>query len=189
MRILPSTIWNLLALPGERTRFIRYWFLVFSFLVVLPNLGFIIEILFNQPFLNLSERLAEVLSLYTNTFRFLFEPITFSIILLSVVLALNFQIIRFIRRHNQAARGRLRSTMTMLVGGHCVACGGSLLAPLVSLFTGSGAYFSSERYFKIQALTLALNLIAILIALVSMARATGAVETILQSKRLSSART
>lgn len=184
MGALLITIRNVLAQPGEKMRLLKYWFLVFSFLVVLPNIGFVFEILFNQPLLSVSQRLAEVISLYTNTFWFLLEPVTFSIVILSVILALNFQIIRFIRRHNQVVSGRLRSTVTMLVGGHCVACGGSLLAPFISLLTGSSIYYSSERYVKIQVLTIALNLLAITIALVSMTRANGAVKTIIHSKRL-----
>lgn len=174
-----TTLKNLLNQPGEKTRLFKYWFIVFSFLVIVPNIGFILEVLFNQPILTISERLALVLSLYDNSFRFLLEPVTFSIMVLSVVLALNFLVIRFVRRYNQAAKGRLRSTVTMLVSGHCVACGGSLLAPLASLLTGTGSYFSSDRYLKIQLLTISLNLLAMAIALWSMKRASRTVNMIL----------
>lgn len=179
MRTLFVTIQRLLQQPGERVRLFKYWFLVFSFLVIVPNIGFILEILFNQPTLTIPQRLSFVFSLYGNSFRFLLEPITFSIMVLSVVLAFNFLIIRFIRRHNQVVKGRLRSTVTMLVSGHCVACGGSLLAPLASLATGSGSYFSSDRYFKIQLLTISLNLLAMAIALWSMKRASRTVNMIM----------
>lgn len=181
MRTLTITIRRLLQQPGERARLFKYWFVVFSFLVVVPNIGFILEVLLNQPILTIPERLALVFSLYGNSFRFLLEPVTFSIIVLSVVLALNFLVIRFIRRYNQAAKGRLRSTITMLVSGHCVACGGSLIAPLASLLTGTGSYFSSDRYLKIQLLTISLNLLAMAIAIWSMKRASKTVNTILAS--------
>lgn len=181
MRTLFVTLRRLLQQSSERVRLFKYWFIVFSFLVIVPNIGFILEILFNQPTLTIPERLAFVFGLYGNSFRFLLEPITFSIMVLSVVLAFNFLIIRFIRRHNQAAKGRLRSTVTVLVSGHCVACGGSLLAPLASLFTGTGSYFSSDRYFKIQLLTIGLNLLAMAIALWSMKRASRTVNMILSA--------
>ena len=179
MRTLTVAIHRLLQQPGERARLFKYWFAVFSFLVVVPNIGFMLELLFNQPILTVPERLALVFSLYGNSFRFLLEPVTFSIMVLSVVLALNFLVIRFVRRYNQAAKGRLRSTVTILVSGHCVACGGSLLAPLASLLTGTGSYFSSDRYLKIQLLTISLNLLALAIALWSMKRASRTVNMIL----------
>lgn len=170
---------KLLKQPGEKPRLFKYWLVVFSFLIVLPNIGFIIEVLFNQPILGIPERLALVFSLYGNSFRFMLEPVTFSIMVLSVVLALNFLVMRFVRSHNQAAKGRFRSTVTMLIGGHCVACGGSLLAPLASLLAGTGSYFSSVRYLKVQLLTISLNLLAIAIALWSMKRASKTISMIL----------
>lgn len=184
MQRVLHTINQLLQQPGERKRFFKYWFLVFSFLVVLPNVGFILEILFNQPILSIPERLALVLSLYGNSLRFLFEPVTFSIVMLSIVLALNFQLIRFIRHHQQQASGRLKSTAAMLISGHCVACGGSLLAPILSLFTGSGSYFSSERYWKLQIFAVLLNLIAMYIAYRSMKKAAGPVLLLTQPARV-----
>lgn len=179
MKKLLDTIRKLLSQKGEKKRLFKYWVLVFSFLVVIPNIGFILEVLFNQPILTIPQRLALVFSLYGNSFRFLLEPVTFSIMALSIVLALNFLVIRFVRRYKQAAKGRLGSTFTMLVSGHCVACGGSLLAPLTSLITGTGSYFSSDRYLKIQLLTISLNLIAMAIAIWSMKLASGSVRMIL----------
>lgn len=184
MRKVLLTINQLLQQPGERARFLKYWFLVFSFLVVLPNLGFILEILFNQPILSIAERLVLIFSLYGNSLRFLFEPVTFSIVLLSIVIALNFQLIRFVRRHQLQAGGRFKSTITILISGHCVACGGSLLAPLISLFTGTGSYFSGERYMKIQIVTVALNLVAMYIAYRSMKKAASTVLLLTQTARI-----
>lgn len=181
MRTLTIAIRRLLQQPGERIRLLKYWFAVFSFLVIVPNIGFILEVLFNQPILTIPERLALVLSLYGNSLRFLFEPVTFSIMLLSVVLALNFLVIQFVRRSNKTVKGRLGGTVSMLVSSHCVACGASLLAPVISLIGGTGAYFSSERYVRLQLITVSLNLIAMAIALRSMTRASKRVSLILTS--------
>lgn len=182
MRQLLAILKRLLSQPGEKVRLLKYWFLVFSFMLVVPNIGFILEVLFNQPILTIAERIELVSSLYGNSLRFLFEPVTFSVVLLSILLALNFQLIRFVRRHKQATGGRLRSTLTMFVSGHCVACGGSLLAPLTSLFTGSTSYFSSERYLMTQLVTIGLNVAAMSIALWSMKRAAPAVQFALRTK-------
>ena len=179
MTRLAITLNRLLALPGEKVRLVKYWFAVFSFMVIVPNIGFIIEIMFNQPILTIPERFEEIFSLYGNSIRFLLEPVTFSIMLLSIVLALNFLVIRFVRRQNQKTKGHLGGTVSMLISSHCVACGGSLLAPVVSLIGGTGTYFSSERYARLQLLTISLNLIAMAIALRSMSRVGKTINTIL----------
>jgi hypothetical protein len=179
MARLATTLNQLLALPGEKARLLKYWFAVFSFLVIVPNIGFIIEIMFNQPILTIPERFVEIFSLYGNSLRFLLEPVTFSIVMLSVVLALNFLVIRFVRRHDERTKGRLGGTVSMLISSHCVACGGSLLAPVVSLIGGTGTYFSSERYVRLQLVTIILNLVAMAIALRSMSRAGKTINMIL----------
>lgn len=175
MKRLLIALQNLLRQPGEKPRLLLYWFLVYSFLILVPNLGFIIEVLFNQTILTLRERMQLVFSLYTNALQFLTEPVTLSIILLSVLLALNFLVIGYIRKRNQQQKGRFRSTVAMLVSSHCVACGGSLLAPVISLLGGGtiGTFsFSSTRYLQLQLLTLTLNAIAMAITLRSMYKAT-----------------
>jgi uncharacterized membrane protein len=180
MRKVAQAIKQVLREPGEKVRLFVYWFLVLSFLVLIPNIGFILEVLFNQTFLPWSERFNYVSSLYTNTFRFILEPVMLSLVILSFVLALNFLVIKFVRQRNRAVGGRYGGTVAMLVSSHCVACGGSLLAPLAGLFTGAGAYFSNDRYLKLQLLTVTLNLIAIAIAYRSMRKAAGSVLTLAQ---------
>lgn len=174
MKKLYTAIIRILRQPGEKSRLLLYWFLVYSFLILVPNLGFIIEVIFNQTILPLGERFQLVFALYTNPLRFLNEPVTLSIVLLSILLALNFLVIGYIRKKNQQQKGRLRSTVAMLVSSHCVACGGSLLAPVISLLGGGtiGTFsFSSTRYLQLQLLTLFLNGIAIAITLRSMYKA------------------
>lgn len=183
MSKVSQAIVEVLNQPGEKLRLFVYWFLVLSFLVLVPNIGFILEILFNQTFLPWLDRLSYVSSLYTNTFVYILEPTMLSIVILSFVLALNFLVIRFVRRRNEAVGGRFGGTMAMLVSSHCVACGGSLLAPLAGLLTGTGAYFSSDRYIKLQLFTIALNVIAIFIAYRSMRKASGSI--LLLSKQYS----
>ena len=183
MSKVSHAIVEVLSQPGEKRRLLFYWFLVLSFLVLVPNVGFILEILFNQTFLSWLERISYVSTLYSNTFRYVLEPTMLSIIVLSFVLALNFLVIRFVRRRNEAVRGRFGGTIAMLVSSHCVACGGSLLAPLAGLLTGTGAYFSSDRYIKLQLFTIALNMIAIAIAYYSMRKASGSI--LLLSKQYS----
>lgn len=165
----------LLGQPGGLRRFLSYWLIVFVLLITIPNIGYIVEVLFNLPILSAGERLGYLISPYANTLGAALEPITFSLLLLTLALALNFLFIRFIRSNQQSGKGRLSSTLVMLVSSHCIACGGSLLAPLVSLVAGSGAYFSSERYVRLQLLTLGLNLVALLIVYRSLYKAAGTI--------------
>lgn len=171
------TVQRVLQEPGQKLRLLWYWFLVFSFLIIIPNLGFIYEVLFNQTVLPLGERIAYALSLYTNSFRYLLEPVALSIMVLSVLLALNFLVIKFVRQNNRQQGGRFKSTLAMLVSSHCVACGGSLLSPIISLLGGGvGTFsFSSSRYLQLQLFTITLNLIAMAITLRSIYKASDTV--------------
>lgn len=162
MRKVLKAIRQLLLQPGERSRITLYWFIVLSLLLFIPNIALLIEITFNQPLLTFGQRLMFIYDIYANTIRYLLKPITLSLVLLSAVLAINFAMIRFIRRKNQSASGKLNSTVAMLVSSHCLACGGSLISPLVGLIGGTGAYIGSG-YTKMQTITVILNIIAIVI--------------------------
>lgn len=165
MHRIIQAIKRFLQQPTEKSRVIRYWFLTLSFLLLIPNLALLIEITFNQPLLTLGQRIGFVIEIYTNTFSYLFEPVTLSIVILSLVIAFNFAMIRFVRKQNRSTKGRLSGTIAMLVSSHCVACGGSLLAPLLSLISGTGSTYIGGGYSRLQALTVILNTVAILIAL------------------------
>lgn len=164
MRRVLQAIKGLSNQPKEKTRLFVYWFLTLSFLLLIPNLGLLVEITFNQPLLTFSQRLGLVFDIYANTFRFMFQPITLSIVILSLVLAFNFAMIRFVRKKNQTARGRLSGTLAMLVSSHCIACGGSLLTPLIGLIGGTSGTYIGGGYSRLQTLTVILNTFAILIA-------------------------
>ena len=49
-----------------------------------------------------------------------------------------------------------------IVGSHCIACGGTFIAPLVTTIAGSGAYFSAERINTAVTISVVINAIAIL---------------------------
>lgn len=171
----------MLTIPGEKVRLFWYWFGVFSVLVITPNLGYVLGVLFSVKDIGIVERLGLVSTIYSNSLLFVFQPIPLSVFILSLILAVNFSVIQFVRRNRVQMGGRLRSTLTVFVSGHCVACGGSLLAPFFSLLTGTSSYFSSERYLKIQLLTVILNLVAMAIAIWSMKRSAGALHAALEN--------
>lgn len=171
MKRIPTAIARLLSLPGERGRFVYYWFLVLSFLLLVPNIALILELTFNQPLLSPLDKLGFLTDIYASVIRFFFEPVTFSIFILSVVLAVNFQVIRFMRNVTKSTKGRVAGTLTMLISSHCIACGGSLLAPLISLVGGTGGSYIGAGYSRLQMLTIGLNVLAIMIALRSIYKA------------------
>lgn len=175
MRRLLRAISIILSTPGEKARLYCYWLAILSVIILIPNVGLIYEVLANQVTLPMVRRIAFVFSLYSNTFRFILEPVMLTTVLLSVVLALNFLVIRFVRKRNAVAHGRFSGTVAMLAGSHCVACGSSLLAPLFSLIGGTGAYLSGDRYLRLQLLSIGLNLLAMYIAVRSMKKAAGSV--------------
>lgn len=162
----------LLSQPGGRKRFATYWLVVFVLIITIPNIGYMLEVLLNLPILSVGEKISYLLSPYLNTLGASLEPVTLSLLVLTLALALNFLFIRYIRTHQQSAKGGLGSALVMFVSSHCVACGGSLLAPVVSFIAGSGgAYFSAERYERIQLMTIGLNVLATIIAVLSIRKA------------------
>ncbi|HIA91611.1 TPA: hypothetical protein EYO12_00655 [Candidatus Saccharibacteria bacterium] len=98
--------------------------------------------------LNIFEKLSFFLDSITNLFRYSSDPRAASIIVFSFIAAINFFLMVRAYRNKQAIKNKragTASTLGALIGTHCVACGGSLLAPLVTTIAGSGAYFSSSR--------------------------------------------
>lgn len=159
----------LLNQPGEKPKLAKYWFISLSFLLLIPNLALLGELIFNQPALAIGQRFGFVAGIYVTAFSNLFNPVIFTLMVLAWVIAFNFALIGFVRRKNKTSKGKLSSTLSVLVGSHCATCGTSLLSPLVSLFTGSGAYIGSG-YSSLQIFTVAANLFAIAISLWSIHR-------------------
>lgn len=154
-----------LQLPHEKKRVASYWLLTLSFLLLMPNFALLAEVTFNQPLLTFGERIGFVGEIYANTLRYLLEPIILSTIILSLLLALNFALIAYVRKKNKNVGGSLNDTLTMLVSSQYVAGGASLLATLVSLVGGTGGTFIGGSFSRLQTLIVILNTAAILIAL------------------------
>lgn len=51
--------------------------------------------------------------------------------------------------------------MAVMIGFHCIGCGASLLAPLVTTLAGTGAYLSADRYAASQLLSAGVNIAGI----------------------------
>jgi hypothetical protein len=148
-------------------------------MLVLPNVAFIKVALFDLSVLTIVERTGLVASLYTNPFTYILEPVTLTTIILSLLLAVNFLLIRFVRQFQRRIAGRVQSTVSMLLTGHCVACGASILAPLISLVGGTGgSYFSASRYYRLQFFALALNVIALTLTYRSIRKSARVAQTV-----------
>lgn len=103
---------------------------------------------FQNPSLDIWSKIIFALESITNIFKNITNPLAFSIILFSLLAAVNILIMTYLLRNKTKARVDKRTsaaTVAALVGSHCVTCGGSLLAPVLTALAGSGAYFSSAR--------------------------------------------
>jgi len=65
------------------------------------------------------------------------------------------------KRKAKGAKASAFGSVGAIVGSHCIACGGSFIAPLVTTLAGSGAYFSGARVNTAIALSVGINFIAI----------------------------
>lgn len=152
--------------------FLLLWFLTVTLFIWLININLLAFVL-TAPVFTAVERADFILSAYANFFRYLNNPVALSSVIFSILVAVNFTLIVFLWREGKqrvkTAGGNVGAFVSM-VGAHCVSCGTSLVAPLVTALAGSGAYFSAERFAATQMLATGANLLGITLILWSTKR-------------------
>ena len=93
------------------------------------------------------EKLSYFLSPYVNSFTYFFhDPVTASRLIFSILVGLNIMLYVYIRRRQQTVSSRksLGGLATAMIASGCVACGTSLLSPLlVGVSAGASAIIGS----------------------------------------------
>lgn len=130
----------------------RYWLLpawitvlwLFTYLLNLNLFGYI----FANTALSFVDKLAFVFQSFANTFANLDNPRSLSLAVFSFLATVNILLMVRLFRERRSKAGLTKTgsaTVVALIGSHCVACGGSLLAPFITALAGSGSVFSSAR--------------------------------------------
>ena len=82
---------------------------------------------------------------YLNLFRFGFDLTPVTLVLIAVFQGVSFAVLRFIRQAQRKKKRQNYGTLGMaLLGSGCVACGGSVIAPLIGLFTSGSSVVLSQ---------------------------------------------
>lgn len=143
--------------------FLLLWLITISIFLWLVNLNLLAYIV-SSPVLTPFGKIDFIFDTYTSFFT-ISNPVSLSRLFFSLLLAINLTLLVFLWRAGQR-QGVVRSNsgaLIAMIGSHCVACGTSLVAPLVTALAGSGAYLSAERFATTQLLATGANVLGIIL--------------------------
>lgn len=121
---------------------------------------------FANPTLSFSQKTSFLFQSFTNTFSNFNDPRALSLGIFSFLATVNILLmIRLFRerRNKQDLTKTGGATVVALIGSHCVACGGSLLAPLITALAGSGSVFSAARITTGIVVSTLINIVGIIL--------------------------
>ena len=162
MKITLWFIW--LLIKRKPFRFLMLWaaiLWVFTYLTSLDLFGAI----WTNPVLSVTDKISFMFESFLSIISNVLNLRVLSLFVFSFVTAINLTLLwHTLKRKRRASSNKLSTAGSVgaIVGSHCVACGGSFLAPLVTTLAGSGVYFSSERVNTAIYLSVGINIIAIL---------------------------
>lgn len=146
--------------------FLLMWFGAITIFLWLVNINLLAYII-GSPVLTAIGKLEFIATAYGNFFV-LNNPITLSRLMFSILLAVNLTLLIFVWRAGKQRSGAISSNsgaLAAMVGSHCIACGTSLVAPLISALAGSTAYLSAERFAVGQMLATGANILGIILVI------------------------
>lgn len=144
--------------------FLLLWFITTSIFLWLVNLNLLAYIA-SSPVLTPFGKIDFIFDTYTSFFT-LDNPVSLSRLIFSLLLAINLTLLVFLWRAGKQRLGVVKSNsgaLVAMIGSHCIACGTSLVAPLVTALAGSGAYLSAERFAATQLLATGANVLGIIL--------------------------
>lgn len=133
---------------------------VFTYLTSLDLFGAI----WSNPVLSFGDKISFMFDSFTSIISNFSDLRVLSLIVFSFVTAVNLTLLWQTIKRKSKAKGAKASTfgsVGAIVGSHCIACGGSFLAPLITTLAGSGAYFSGARVNTAIAISVGINVLAI----------------------------
>lgn len=159
-----SVIKQILKLRPYSRYFLLIWFITVSVFLWLVNIDLLAYIL-SSPVLTFIGKIDFIIEAYLNFFK-IDNSISLSRAIFSFLLAINLTLLVFLWRVGKQRLGIVKSNsgaLLAMVGSHCVACGTSLVAPLITALAGSGAYFSAERFAATQLIATGANAFGIIL--------------------------
>lgn len=156
------------VLRQHKLTFFITWFITLSFFLWVTKLN-LLAYIFGQPSITPVGKVLFVLGAYVNYFTYIISPVALTSLIFTVLAAANITLLIHFTR-NAKRSGMVKGNtgaLVALIGSHCLSCGGSLAAPLITALAGTGTYFSAERFATGQLLATGANLVGIILILLS----------------------
>lgn len=147
--------------------FLWLFFITVSLFIWLVNINLLVYILGSDA-LAISDKAAMISGAYVNFFLYMDNPVAISRAIFALLIALNTTLLIYLWRESKKRQGMARKNggaLVVMVGSHCIACGASFVAPLVTAIAGSTTYLSAERYAASQLLAMSAYIIGIILIL------------------------
>lgn len=134
-------------------------FIMLAILVWLFNIGLFLFVI-KSDVLSFAEKLGFFGSSFTGIFKNLDDYRALAMVAVSVLTGVNFAVLMFVLRSTAKAKTKGgKGVLVALLGSGCVACGGSILSPLLAQL-GSAASIAVSQSIGVIAYSAALMLIA-----------------------------
>lgn len=156
------------VLKQRKGTFCLAWFITLSFFLWVTKVNLLAYIL-TQSGLNAAGKAIFILGAYVNFFSYIASPVALTSLIFSVLAAINITLLIYFAEGAQrtgAVKGNA-GALVAVVGSHCLTCGGSLAAPIITALAGTGTYFSAERFATGQILASGANILGIVLMLYS----------------------
>ena len=160
-----KSIGMIFAQPRFATLSVLLYPVVVWLFVYVTNLNAFMHILGSEAMAT-GEKFLFLVASILNVFIHIGDPLALSIALFSAVATLNLVVIVYVLRRQGKVKPKGGGGAAVgLVGAHCIACGGSFLAPIITALAGSGAYISAARAETATMIALSVNVLAFVLIL------------------------
>ena len=159
-------------------RFLLVWFATVTVFIWLININLLAYIL-SSTVLDAAGKLSFIASAYANYFRYVNNPVALSSVIFSLLVAINFTLLIYAWREGKRRSNMLKTNtgaFVAMLGSHCISCGTSLVAPLITAIVGPSAYFSAERLNAGIIIATAANVLGISLVLWSIYKVSGRIQ-------------
>ncbi len=167
-RLKHNCIMIMEVLKQRKGTFILVWFMTLSFFLWVTKINLLAYIL-SQSGLTAAGKIMFIVSVYVNFFTYIVNPVALSSLIFTILAATNITLlIHFARSAQRTGVVKANTgTVVAVIGSHCLTCGGSLAAPIITALAGTGTYFSAERLATGQLLATGANILGIILMLYS----------------------
>ncbi len=147
-KISARAVFKVLSIPRYFFITLLSGFVLLGLLIWLFSFQTLFYVL-SVPFLSVNQKLSYFFSGYTNSFLYFFrDPIVFTRDIFVILAAINISLFIFVRRSSQNSEQKMRGgtsgLMVGLVASGCIACGTSIIAPLLASVGATASASASQ---------------------------------------------